>query len=142
VVAGLLSVAACTAEYRDPVGIGPPINNGGTSGGGTSSGGSAQEALVGSWENTIALSMSGDLQTVTTRWDFAASGSCRKSVRTFSTLDGMITLSSEACTWSFQNQSVVIQFTDTMSVSSFSLDFPGFQRDVILLGGIEFRRTL
>jgi hypothetical protein len=52
-------------------------------------GGSATEALVGAWENVVAIEMSGDFQTVRTRWDFRDSGGCRQTVSTFSVLDGM-----------------------------------------------------
>ena len=157
VVAGLaLSIAACTAQARDPVGITPPNDpgttsgggggggtgsGGGTGGGGTSMGGSAAEALVGAWENVVAIEMSGDFQTVRTRWDFRDSGGCRQTVSTFSVLDGMTFVTVRDCIFTINNGNVVISFTGTMASVSFSLSFPQFTRDRILLGGIPFDRT-
>lgn len=161
VVAGLaLSIAACTADARDPVGITPPndpgttsggggdggtggggTGGGGTGGGGTSMGGSAAEALVGAWENVVAIEMSGDFQTVRTRWDFRDSGGCRQTVSTFSVLDGMTFVTVRDCIFTINNGNVVISFTDAMASVSFSLSFPQFTRDRILLGGIPFDRT-
>jgi hypothetical protein len=140
-----LIVIGCTAELRDPVGLtggtGGGTTSGGGGGGGTSSGGSAAEALVGSWENLIVIGMSGDFQTIRTRWDFQRSGACRKTVRTFSVLDGVDFTTVRDCNFTINNGNVIVTFTDSMSSVSFSLSFPGFMSDRILLGGIEFDRS-
>jgi hypothetical protein len=104
-------------------------------------GGSAAEALVGSWENVFAIEMSGDFQTVRTRWDFRSSGTCRETVSTFSVLDGRTFVTVRDCGFTINNGNVVITFTDSMTSVSFSLNFPQFTRDRILLGGIPFDRT-
>jgi hypothetical protein len=104
-------------------------------------GGSAAEALVGSWENVVAIEMSGDFQTVRTRWDFRSSGTCRQTVSTFSVLDGRTFFTVRDCGFTINNGNVVITFTDSMTPLSFSLNFPQFTRDRIRLGGIPFDRT-
>ena len=68
-------------------------------------------------------------------------GGCRLTVRTFSVLDGTDFTTVRNCTFSINNGNVVIRFTDSGSPVSFSLSFPGFMRDRILLGGIEFDRA-
>jgi len=141
-LAGLaLALVACSAELRDPVGIGGGSGAGGGRGGGTSGGGSAAEALVGSWENLIVLQFSGDVQTIRTRWDFHGDDSCRKTVTTFSVLDGLTFTTVRDCSFTINNGKLIVVFTDSMTPLSFSLSFPGFQSDRILLGGIEFDRT-
>jgi hypothetical protein len=141
VVALLLTLAACSAEQRDPVGLDDPPDNPGTGGGG-GGGGAADEAFVGEWENVVIIQAGGDLQTTTTRWRFEADADCVQTYVLESALDGVLDLRVEPCTW--DNDGLLLEltvtFVDDGSVLTFDYDFPGVDGQVLVLNGQEFGR--
>ena len=138
---GLVALAACTARFFDPVSIGGGGNGGGTTGGTGGSGGAAiPSALVGTWEATFIIQTIGDIQTTTTTWRFGGDGSCRRTVRTLSAVEGIPRTDDRTCRFRVGNFQLTVTFTDG-GAATFSFEFAGGSRDRLLLGGIEYQRT-
>jgi hypothetical protein len=140
-VALLLTLAACTAEPRDPVGLTDPPDNPGTGGGG-GGGGAADGAFVGEWENVTVIQAGGDLQTTTTRWRFEADAECLQTYVLESALDGVLDLRVEPCTWDNDGllRELTVTFVDDGSVLTLDYEFPGVDGQVLVLDGQEFGR--
>src|SRR5262245_32246609 len=61
-------------------------------------------AVVGVWETTIIVSVEGDLQNWTTRWEFNAAGlTCRFTQTIESLVEGFPRIETRPCTWATAN---------------------------------------
>ncbi len=146
-VLGWLIAAACTPQAREPFGTGGSGGDGGggaTGGGGGGGGGSnpsIPSALVGRWENTLILQLTGDIETITTTWTFDNAGRCAKEVRSFSVVEGFPRTTLRLCSFQVANTDIGITFDDTGGTVSFRFTFPGFSPDRLQLDAIEFQRV-
>ncbi len=145
-VAALIT-AGCTAQARDPTGLGAggtgPVDTGGGGaggGGGTGGGVPIPAPLLGRWENTLLLQTVGDLVTVTTTWEFRPDGSCLRTVRSFSVIEGVPRTTVRGCRFLVLNASLAITFDDG-GTATFSFGFAAQSPSRLLLGGLEFARV-
>ncbi len=134
--------AACSAQARDPTGLGGggAGSGGGDRGGGTGDGLPIPAALVGRWENTIVFQTVGDLLTATTTWEFRQDGSCARTVRTFSVIEGVPQTRTRSCRFAVRSFALAIAFDDGGS-ATFSFGFVANSPSRLLLGGVEFARV-
>lgn len=111
---------------------------------GISGGGNGQttevDALVGLWERFDAAVFETDVVTITTRWAFEGGGSCRRTITTFSAAEGFPRTTARDCTYDIGPLEITITFSDGEQ-GTFSLSFPGFDPDRMLLDGAEYRRV-
>jgi hypothetical protein len=82
----------------------------------------------------------GDLMTVTTTWEFGPDGSCRRTVRSFSVIEGVPRTTIRGCRFAVLNASLAITFDDGGS-TSFSFGFAAQSPSRLLLGDLEFARV-
>ena len=136
----LLALPACDApELAAPQNDGSIEFPSGIAGGGN--GESADvETLVGLWERFDAAVFETDVVTITTRWAFEGRGTCRRTIITFSAAEGFPRTTARDCTWDIGPLEITITFADGER-STFSLSFPGFDPDRMLLDGAEYRRV-
>lgn len=97
--------------------------------------------LVGTWENVWLAQLPTDLQRITTRWHFAADGSCNQTVTTYSQLADQTTATSRRCTWSSNGRTLYVHYQDATVVVTFPYTNVDFRTDALLLGGIQFVRV-
>lgn len=145
-VLSLTLAAGCTASARDPIGLGTggagpgdTGGGGGGAGGGPGGGLPVPAALLGRWENVIILQMVGDIQTVTTTWEFQSSGACVRTVKSFSALEGFPRTTVRTGDFTVLNFSVAVSFHDGGS-ATYPFDFVGNSPSRLLLGGVEYDR--
>ena len=134
----LLAAAACDApQATAPEIIATPDFPAGSSGGG----GSADNVtLPGEWERFDVFQTDVDVVTTTTRWRFAADGSCRRTITTFSLIEGFPRSTARDCTWTTGSLEVTITFLGA-EAATFDLSFAGFDPDRLILDGFEYRRV-
>jgi hypothetical protein len=140
-LAGLMLLAACTDPVATapsgsrpaPIGFGPGVSGGSSV--------NAAEALIGSWQrfDVFTADSSGDIVTQTTTWLFDPSGTCQRTITTFSAVEGIPRGTTRDCTWTLGLQSITLAFSDGSS-NTFTLTFAAFDPDRLVLDGLEYRR--
>lgn len=141
-MAGLILVLGCSAQSRDPVGVGGPGEPGGIpSGPGGPNGGGVPSMLVGEWRNRLIIEMVGDFQTVTTTWRFRADRSCQQVVESFSALEGFSRTTTRDCSFVVGNFFLDVTFTDRPGSTRFDFSFTDFGATRLVLAGVEFGRV-
>jgi hypothetical protein len=130
----------CSAASREPTGLGGGAGGGGAGGGGSSGGGGTDAALVGSWRNVTLFQTSGDFQTVTTTWTFAADGDCSRTVSTLSALEGIPLTETRACRFSLGNFQLLIIFEGATAAVPLDFRFAGVSATRLILAGLEFQK--
>jgi len=109
---------------------------------GVSGGGNNSIAVLGAWETTIIVSVEGDLQTWTTRWDFNATGlTCRFIQTTESLVEGFPRIETRPCTWATANGILTVTFTDNGEVLPMTYEFAGLDPNRLVLDDIEYHRV-
>ena len=99
-------------------------------------------AVLGAWETTIIVSVEGDLQTWTTRWDFNAVGlTCRFNQVIESLVEGVPRIETRPCTWSTSNNILTVTFTDNGEVLPMTYEFAGLDPNRLVLDEIEYHRV-
>ena len=139
----LLALAACDApgpaaprtdgSIEFPAGTAADDGSDGSDGGGSTT-------LVGLWQRFEVVEFETDIVTTTIRWEFEGLGTCRRTIVTFSAVEGFPRTTARDCSWDIGPLEVTITFADGES-GTFSLDFPGFDPDRMLLDGAEYRRV-
>lgn len=128
----LLLTVACTAERSlfapeaDPAGSGAPFRD---------------PALVGTWQVTLLVDAGGDLQTWTTRWRFAADGSCEFTRTIRSVLEGLDRITARPCRWTTANARVTVVYTADGSAAQLPYAFAALDPDRLVLEGVEYARS-
>ena len=82
----------------------------------------------------------GDLLTTTVHWLFDADGSCVRSITTFSANEGFPRTELRECTWSLGPGEITIRI-GTDPESTFDAGFGGFDPNLLILDGFEYRRV-
>ena len=109
---------------------------------GVSGGGNNTVAVVGTWETTIIVTVEGDLQNWTTRWEFEATGlECRFTQTIESLVEGFPRIETRPCTWTTANGIVTVTFTDNGEVLPMRYDFAGLDPNRLVLDDIEYHRV-
>ena len=109
---------------------------------GVAGGGNNSVAIVGTWETTIIVSVEGDLQNWTTRWEFEAVAlSCRFTQTTESLVEGFPRIETRPCTWTTANGILTVTFTDNGEVLPMQYDFAGLDPNRLVLDDIEYHRV-
>ena len=109
---------------------------------GVGGGGSNTPAVVGTWETTIIVSVEGDLQNWTTRWDFNAAGlTCRFTQTIESLVEGFPRVETRPCTWTTANGILTVTFTDNGEVLPMTFEFAGLDPNRLVLDDIEYHRV-
>ena len=137
----MLLAPACDAPAPAAPDAGPGIvadaPEGIIGGGGTAEAGSA---IVGEWQRFEIAEFEQDLITTTIRWRFEPGGFCRRTITTFSAVEGFPRTTQRDCGYDVGPLEITITF-DTGDASVFPLSFPGFDPDRMLLDGLEYRRV-
>jgi hypothetical protein len=81
-----------------------------------------------------------DVQRTTTTWQFAPDGSCRRTIETFSLLEGFPRTTERNCTFQLDVNDLVITFVGDTTAIRFRVAFEGFSPERLLLDGIVFDR--
>lgn len=137
----LILAASCTAEYRDPTGVGPnPPDIGQGGGGGGGGGPEAGSVLVGKWTAEVVFLLPADVQRRTTIWIFRPDGTCERTVETFSTLEDRTLVDRVDCAWDPAASTVSIVFDDHPGAVTFSWGLAAFSPDRLVLDGLEYAR--
>ena len=136
-----LVLAACDAPGPAEPGPGPGViadsPDGIIGGGGTST---DVETLVGEWQRFDVVEFEQDLVTTTVHWRFDAGGFCRRTITTFSAVEGFPRTTERDCQYEIGPLEITITFSSG-DTGTFTLSFPGFDRDRMLLDGFEYRRV-
>ena len=99
-------------------------------------------AVVGTWETTIIISVEGDLQNWTTRWEFDAAGrTCRYTQTTESLVEGFPRIKTRPCTWTTANGIVTVTYTDNGEVLAMTYEFASLDPNRLVLQDIEYHRV-
>lgn len=132
----MLAVSACEGNPIAPRADQP----GGGFGPGTSDGSaSPNPQLVGVWQAVAVIQVPGDVQTLTTTWQFDAEGTCREVKVTESLAEGFPRTSDLACTWTATGTQITVVFEGGGTlVMEFS--FAGLSPDRLVLDGFEYQR--
>ena len=137
----ILAVAAAGCDAPEPTApeiIATPDCPSGSTGGGR--GTSPDDAtLPGEWERFDVFQTDADVVTTTTRWRFAADGTCRRTITSFSVVEGFPRTSTRDCTWTTGVLEITITFAGA-DAATFDLAFAGFDPDRLVLDGFEYRR--
>lgn len=138
--AAALALAACDSpEPTAPEIIATPDFPSGSTGGGGSGTSPDDVTLPGEWERFDVFQTDVDVVTTTTRWRFAADGTCRRTITSFSVVEGFPRTSVRDCTWTTGVLDVTITFAGA-DPATFDLAFAGFDPDRLVLDGFEYRR--
>ena len=108
--------------------------------GGRSGGSGDPTALLGGWETTFLVTVPGDIQLWTTRWDFLSGGVCHFLQTSQSVLDGITIVDDLDCTWSSGNGMLSIVLEDGRTFSS-AFSFPGGDTSRLIFEGVEYQRV-
>jgi hypothetical protein len=135
VVALLMLLAACSDEATGPQADRP----GSGFGRGTSTTTDGTASLIGVWRNVTVIQVPGDVQTLTTVWEFDDGGTCRQTVTTESLAEGFPRTTDRTCTFVVNGSDVTISFAGggTLTVA---FSFAGFDPDRLVLDGFEYQR--
>jgi len=143
-VAGLILISFLAAGCDAPGAAAPDPGPGvigdapdGIIGGGTSTN---SETLVGEWQRFDAVEFEQDLVTTTVHWRFDPDGFCRRTITTFSAVEGFPRTTVRDCQYEIGPLEITITFS-TGDTGTFPLSFPGFDPDRMLLDGFEYRRV-
>ena len=98
------------------------------------------ETLVGEWQRFDVVEFDQDLVTTTIHWQFDADGFCRRTITTFSAVEGFPRTTAVDCQYTIGPLEITITFS-TGDTGTFPLSFPGFDPDRMLLDGFEYRRV-
>jgi len=136
-----LATAACDSpEPTAPEIVATPDFPSGSTGGGGSGTSPDDVTLPGEWERFDVFQTDVDVVTTTTRWRFAADGTCRRTITTFSLVEGFPRSSARDCTWTTGVLDITITFLGAES-ATFDLAFAGFDPNRLILDGFEYRRV-
>ena len=109
---------------------------------GIAGGGNNTAAVLGTWETTIIVSVEGDLQTWTTRWEFNAAGrTCRFTQTVESVVEGFPRIETRPCTWTTANGILTVTFSDNGEVLPMTYEFAGLDPNRLVLDDIEYHRV-
>ena len=109
---------------------------------GVSGGGNNTPAVLGVWETTIIVTVEGDLQNWTTRWEFNAPGlTCRFTQTIESLVEGFPRIDTRPCTWSTSNGILTVVFSDNGEVMTMPYEFAGLDPNRLVLDDIEYHRV-
>lgn len=143
-VAGLVLISLLAAGCDAPGPAAPDPGPGvigdapdGIIGGGAST---SLETLVGEWERFDVVEFEQDLVTTTVHWRFGPDGFCRRTITTFSAVEGFPRTTEVDCQYDIGPLEITITFS-TGDTGTFALSFPGFDPDRMLLDGFEYRRV-
>ena len=134
----IAALAGATACGSDATGL-EADRPGSGFGAGTSGSGSAS-ALVGTWQAVVVMQVPGDVQTVTTTWQFDAAGTCRETRVTESLAEGFPRTIDLACTWTSTDTAITVTFADGGGTLVMQFSFAGLSPDRLLLDGFEYQR--
>lgn len=130
-VGALLS--GCGGEPRSPVGLFEPDRPTGRS--------SSASPVIGTWQVTLLISVTGDLQEWTTRWQFNPSRTCGFERTTFSFVEGIRRTVSRTCTWTDRGTAVEVRYDDTGVSQTLPYEIPAFDIRRLILEGVEYQRV-
>jgi hypothetical protein len=128
----LLALTSCVTEKH-------PFASDRMTGTGTSG---STSSLVGTWEVTLIVTVAEDIQTWTTRWEFRADRTCTWRQRVVSALEGIPREELRTCEWVDANGEITVTWDDTGGVDIMEYSFAAFDRDRLLLQGVEYQRIL
>jgi sugar (pentulose or hexulose) kinase len=129
--AGCNSDATGIERDRPPSPVGSSVSGGG---------GDAAASLVGTWQTQVAIQVPGDLQTVTTTWQFDAAGTCRETRVTESRAQGVPITTDLACTWTSSDTTITVTFANGGGTLVMSFSFSAVSPDQLLLDGFAYQR--
>ena len=109
--------------------------------GGTSGGGSAATLIIGTWEATVILGLTGDdFQTTVTTWTFQDNGACLQVVNTTQFSEGVTYTEVHPCTYRLNQGVVVVLYDEAAEEVEYPFSFPVNNRDVLILSGLGYGR--
>lgn len=126
-----MAVAGCGSDATGLATVRPDSSVGSSTSG---AGSSASSSLFGGWQAVASVQVPGDLQTVTTTWQFDADGTCRETLVTAS-----LAITDLACTWTSTDTEITVTFANGGTlVMQFSI--AGLSHDLLVLDGFVYQR--
>ena len=135
-VPAMVALAGCNSDATGPATNRP----GGGFGTGRSEGSSPTASLIGTWQAVVVVQVPGDVQTVTTSWQFAADSTCRETRVTESLAEGVPRTTDLSCTWTSTDTVITVTFADGGGTLVMPFSFDALSPDQLTLDGFQYQR--
>ena len=136
-VPAMVGLAGCNGDATGPAGNRPGSGFGtGRSGEGSS----PASSLIGTWQAIVVLQVPGDVQTVTTTWQFAADSTCRETRVTESLAEGFPRTTDLSCTWTSTDTVITVPFADGGGTLVLPFSCDAISPDQLTLDGFQYQR--
>jgi hypothetical protein len=96
--------------------------------------------VIGAWRVVLIISVSADLQQWETEWRFGADRRCRFDRTTFSVVEGIRRTVTRSCSYIDRGDALEVRYDETGNTERLPYQFPAFDRNRLILEGVEYER--